>query len=95
MQQQQPASKQLGLEEATQRYWKASLAWKNMGDWAIGWTQESFIKELQHICLSPQKVGDMADSLLDDMVHNIERVHNTESAQIHSLGRVVKDKQHA
>lgn len=57
----------------TLRYWQASLAWKNIGTWAKGWTQESFIRELRDLCNDNGRVGSNADSLLDDMIHDRER----------------------
>ena len=58
----------------TLRFWKASLAWKNVGNWAKGWTTESFITELREICNDNGNVGFQADTLLDDMIHDKERV---------------------
>lgn len=60
------------LEETTIRFWKASLAWKNIGEWAEGWTQGEFIKEVRAVCCSPYYVGQRADDLLEDMIHNKE-----------------------
>lgn len=60
----------------TLRFWKASLAWKNIDDWAKGWTAESFIKELRVICNDNGRLGGGADSLLDDMIHDRERTPN-------------------
>lgn len=58
----------------TLRFWKASLAWKNIGNWATGWNTESFIIELRTICNDNGRVGFQADNLLNDMVHDRERV---------------------
>ena len=62
--------------QLTLRYWKASLAWKNIGNWAKGWTAESFIKELRVICNDNGNVGARGDILLDDMINERERVEN-------------------
>lgn len=61
------------LAETTLRFWKASLAWKNIDNHADGWTQGSFIKEVRALCCSPFQVGWRADDLLDDMINNHER----------------------
>lgn len=60
-------------EENTLRYWKASLAWKNVGNWAKGWTQGDFIVELRHLSCDNDNLGRRADTLLDDMIKGIER----------------------
>lgn len=60
------------LGEVTLRYWQASLAWKNRGDWAKGWTQGTFIAEVRDICRSPHQVGWHADDLLDDVIYDKE-----------------------
>lgn len=60
-------------EELTLRYWKASLAWKNIGEWAKGWTQGAFIKELQELCEDNGNIGSRADVLLDMMIKDVER----------------------
>jgi hypothetical protein len=69
--------------ELTFRYWVASLAWKNIGGWAKGWTTESFITELRSLCNDNGRVGSHADELLDDIIHNKER------KPLHESGRVV------
>jgi hypothetical protein len=58
--------------EPTLRFWKASLAWKNIGGWAKGWTQESFIAEVRTLCADLGSLGSRADDLLDDMIHDVE-----------------------
>lgn len=60
------------LAETTLRFWKASLAWKNIDNHAQGWTQGSFIQEVRALCHSPFLVGWRADDLLDDVIHNKE-----------------------
>ena len=60
----------------TLRYWKASLAWKNVGDWAKGWTATTFIHEVKEICNDNGMLGGLADILLDDMIHDRERTPN-------------------
>lgn len=62
------------MEVLCQRYWKASLAWKNIGDHALGFTQGSFIEEVTAICANQFRVGDLADNLLDIMIKDIEVV---------------------
>lgn len=59
--------------EKVLRYWKASLAWKNIGDWAAGWSQGSFIDECRELCQDNGLLGFRADCLLDDMIHDVER----------------------
>lgn len=59
--------------QLTLRFWKASLAWKNIGKWAQGWTTESFIDELRHLCNDNGVLGSRADTLLDDMIFDRER----------------------
>jgi hypothetical protein len=59
--------------EYTLRYWKASLAWKNIGDWAVGWNFGAFIDELREICNDNDRLGALADRLLDDVVYDKER----------------------
>lgn len=71
----------------TVRFWKASLAWKNIGTWARGWTQEDFIEECRYLCLDPSKLGDSADELLDSMIHDRERIHLETPGVIISLWR--------
>ena len=71
--------------EVVGRYWKASLAWKNIGDWAKGWTQESFINEVRFICSARTLVGVLADRLLDDMIHDVERHPNDVPGEVIDL----------
>jgi adenine specific DNA methylase Mod len=59
--------------EKTLRFWKASLAWKNIGEWSKGWTQGDFISELRDLCLDSGVLGHKADNLLDDMIKGVER----------------------
>lgn len=56
--------------QLTNRYWKASLAWYHIGDWAKGWTQGSFIEELCELCLDQGNLGRRADHLLDTMIYD-------------------------
>ena len=58
---------------STLKYWEASLAWKNIGDWAANWTTGSFIRECRRLCLDQGRVGFLADTLLDDVIHDRER----------------------
>lgn len=60
------------LENTTLRFWQVSLAWKNRGKWAEGWTQGAFIAEVRDICRSPHLVGWKADDLLDDVIYDKE-----------------------
>lgn len=72
----------------TLRYWKASLAWKNVGNWSRGWTQGGFITELKTICNDNGLLGSLADALLDDMVHDRERVEKPtigELVELHAI----------
>lgn len=71
----------------TLRYWKASLAWKNIGSWAMGWTQESFIDELRTICNDNGNLGLAADHLLDDMIHDVERRPRETPGKLYVLER--------
>lgn len=71
-------------------YWKASLAWKNIGNWAAGWTQESFIQECRSLCCDQGNVGKKADDLLDDMINGIERraLHEGIVVELHKTEKV-------
>lgn len=71
----------------TVRFWKASLAWKNVGAWARGWTQEDFIEECRYLCLNPLKLGAAADELLDSMIHDKERIYLETPGVLISLRR--------
>lgn len=66
----------MGKEDVTLKYWKASLAWKNIDDWAKGWTISSFIAEVRGICYDQGRVGDLADKLLTDVINDNERSEN-------------------
>lgn len=63
-------------EALTHRYWLASLAWRNVGSYADGWTVGNFIDELRGINASDVGfVGLLADALLDDVVRDRGRHH--------------------
>lgn len=59
-------------EQLTLRYWKASLAWRNRGEWADGWSTGDFIDEIRMLCSSFGTLGHFADILLDDVIHDVE-----------------------
>lgn len=67
------------------RFWQASLAWRIGGEWAKGWTQESFIEEIRTICFANDNLGAMADRLLDDMIHAREHNPRGTSAEVVEL----------
>lgn len=71
----------------TLRFWKASLAWKNIDDWAKGWTTESFINELRELCCDNDNMGRQADDLLHEMIHGRERRQTEGSAIVYHLGQ--------
>ncbi len=70
--------------ELAQLYWKASLAWKNIGNWADGWTVGDFIERCRLLCEDQGRIGDLADNLLEDVIHDRERteVHTAEIIQL-------------
>src|SRR3954471_21122761 len=57
------------MEEAAQRYWRASLVWRDKQD-ATGWSFGAIIQELRDLYCYRGRVPLLAEKLLDDVIHD-------------------------
>ena len=73
------------------KYWYLSLAWKNIGNYAKGLTVGDAIDTARTLCCDQGRLGDRADDLLHDIVHDKERTPLEVSAKVYNLAHYIME----